>query len=86
MRMSVWPIINRLSLGMTLILFAAAVLLISDRGQLQNGAGRTAAKRNWKSISWITWGTTVSPKALPHADIGSSFGARATVSTVMSSS
>lgn len=44
--MSIWPTIKHLSLGLTLILIAAAVLLISDRGQQQNSTSLPEVK-NW---------------------------------------
>lgn len=43
--MRMWPIIKRLFLGIALILSAAAVLLISDRGQRQRNDGET--KKTW---------------------------------------
>lgn len=46
--MSNWLIIKRLSLGLSLILLAAAVLLLSDWGRRQNSASRIDGKKNWK--------------------------------------
>jgi len=45
--MSKWPNLKRLSLGLALILLAAAVLLISDWSGRQSTASRTEAKRIW---------------------------------------
>ena len=42
-----WLITKRLSLGLALILLAAAVLLISDWGRRESNAGRAGVNRKW---------------------------------------
>lgn len=45
--MTLWLILKRLSLGITLILIAVFVLLISDRGQRHSGVSRGELNRKW---------------------------------------